>query len=564
MDFHQGRNLDELSLGNREDDRDKVKRNVDMSPTLLNLRDGLECVDKCFDQFVGEWSEKIHGGFEGVCNQLAHVEPNTELWKLYCCDSTNCGVYTGEKGQSPSVDLIINKCQNVGNYLIYDPGPPQSNGFSYSGEAGLQTGPSSNSPSAMKTTISSSSSPAAATSLSSELNSTTSGLGAVPSVPTGLTEGSKAAIGICSSLAIIAIIFLAGFLISRRRSTQTSFTESAPSAPRLNRSSSEPPSGSRTPLILPSASPKGPPLTPPARLSDRRFLPSLLKHSGDTPTSSLAAGVDERAFGPVSPSSPLEKKPALRHERQLTSSNINKSLVAPSLPAAVHFAPHFLRDSGSSYSSGPAGTSTTTVGSNKASSVHSGIPAIQGTNTPPSLSLPSSPTRPPRPHRGHLEIPDLVTPAGPPPSRALPAPPPYHPTSPTFTVSPVTPTSSSTPPSTRLLALGDNSRAFSSSQLGGADDKGEPESSIVSISLPASTKDLCELTESYARETSESWGSWGGAGGGGAGVSIVGGSKRGHGSNRRSRDNTNGDKKGMRGSIVSLQELDLEKLGGKY
>lgn len=48
------------------------------------------------------------------------------------------------------------------------------------------------------------------------------------------------------------------------------------------------------------------------------------------------------------------------------------------------------------------------------------------------------------------------------------------------------------------------------------------------------------------------------------GVSITGGRKRGHGSNGRSRDDTSVDKKGGRGSIVSLQELDLERLGGKY
>lgn len=108
MDFHQGPNRDELNLGNSEDDRGKINRNVDISPTPFALRDGPECVDKCFDQFVGEWYGKIHGDFESVCNQLAHVEPNTELWKLYCCDSTNCGVYTGEKGQSRSLSLTGN------------------------------------------------------------------------------------------------------------------------------------------------------------------------------------------------------------------------------------------------------------------------------------------------------------------------------------------------------------------------------------------------------------------------------------------------------------------------
>ncbi|KAI2471524.1 hypothetical protein F4781DRAFT_429210 [Annulohypoxylon bovei var. microspora] len=575
MDFHQRIHLDELGLRVKKDYRDKDNENDALRPVQVGYRDGQQpCVNKCFNQFVDEWYGKTHGDFESVCNQLAHLEPNTELLRLYCCDSTNCGVATEMKGQSPSVDLIINKCQNVGNYLIYDPGPPQSNGFNCSsltsGEFPLdalrlldpltrpaepesgETGPPSllpsNSPSAMKTAISSSSSPAAATSLSSELNSTRSGFGAVPSTPTGLTEGSKAAIGICSSLAIIAIIFLAGFLISRRRSRPKRLAGSAPSAPRLNRSSSEPPSASHTPLITPPPSAKGPPLTPPARLSDRRFLPPLLKQGG-TPNSSLTGGLDERAYLPVALGSPAERRTALRHERQATPSSIAKS---PSLPAAVHFAPRFLRDSGSSYSSGHGGASTT---SNKVSSVHSGTATVHGTHTPP-ISLPLSPTRPPRPHNAHLEIPDLVTPAGPPPSRALPAPPPYHPVSPTFTVSPLTPSSSPALP-LRPLALGDHARAYSSSQLGAADHKGYPEPGAA---LSASTKDLCDLTEAYARETSDSWGSWGG--GGGPGITAGGGRKRGSGG--RSRDTTNGEKKGERGSMVSLQELDLERLGGKY
>ncbi|KAI1453520.1 hypothetical protein F4805DRAFT_443205 [Annulohypoxylon moriforme] len=420
----------------------------------------------------------------------------------------------------------------------------------------------------------SSSPAAAATSLSSELNSTASGFGAVPSTPTGLTEGSKAAIGICSSLAIIAIIFLVGFLISRRRSRPKSLAANDPqSEPRLNRrSSSEPPSGSHTPLISPPPSAKGHPLTPPARLSDRRFLPPLMKQGqglgqGGTPNSSLAGGIDERAYLPVSLGPSAEKKPALRHERQATPHSIARSAGSPSLPTSVHFAPQFLRDSGSSYSSGHGGASTT---SNKVNSVHSATAttAVNGTHTPPSTS-PLSPTRPARPHNGttHLEIPDLVTPAGPPPSRALPAPPPpYHPVSPTFTVSPLTPASSPALP-LRPLALGDNARSYSSSQLGSVGHKGYL-TETGGGGLSSSAKDLCDLTESYARETSESWGSWNGGGGPGVGIAAggsTGGRKRGSGGRARENGNGNGsEKKGERGSMVSLQELDLERLGGKY
>lgn len=470
---------------------------------------------------------------------------------------------------------------SVGDYLIYDPGSPPSNVScntvangevpsichplaspnhlitSGPNEPGVVTSISNNGPSAMVTATYSSSSSAMETSSSSELNSTLSGAGLAPSASTGLTEGSKAAIGICASLAIIAIIFLVGFLISRRRSRPQSYFDGAPNAPRHGRSFSEPASGSRTPLITPppSASSKGPPLTPPARLSDRRFLPSLLKQDG-TPNSSMASGLDERPLPQATLGSPAEKKGVLRHQRRATTNSINKSPFSPSPPAAVHFAPHFLRDSGSSYSSGPGGASTTTIGSNKAGSIYS-----VGRGTPP-LPLPLSPTRPPRPHDGHLEIPHLVTPAGPPPNRALPAPPPYHPASPTFSVSPVSPSSSPALPPVRPPPWSDNAPTVSGQQLG-ADSKVRLDPSAIGIALPASTMDLRDLTESYARETSESWGSWSGAGGGGPGVSIAAGRKRGYGHNGRPREN-GGDKKGGSGSTVSLQELDLEKLGGKY
>ncbi|KAI1780797.1 hypothetical protein F4818DRAFT_396910 [Hypoxylon cercidicola] len=369
--------------------------------------------------------------------------------------------------------------------------------------------------------------------------------GVAPSTSTGLTEGSKAAIGICASLAIIAIIFLVGFLISRRRPRPQSYFDSASNAPHHGRSFSEPPNGSRTPLITPppSASSKGPPRTPPPRLGDRKFLPSLLRQ-GDTANSSLTSGLDERiyphaAFG-LSP-----EKSITRHERRATTSSIHNSPFSPSHPAAVHFPPHFLRDSDSSYSSGRGGASTTTIGSNKAGSVRSG--AAAGTSP---LLQPLSPTRPPRSHDERLDIPHLTTPAGPPPNRALPAPPPYHPVSPTFTVSPISPSVSPGLPAVRPLALGEN--------------KGHVEASNITP-LPSSTKDLSNLTESYARETSESWGSWSGTGGGAPGVGVGGGKKRSYGNNGRSRDNVGGgDRKGLSSSTVSLQELDLEKLGGKY
>ncbi|OTA53676.1 hypothetical protein K449DRAFT_454902 [Hypoxylon sp. EC38] len=476
MDRHRSNDPDKCNNSNRENRRREQKED-DSVPAKIGLSNPTACIDACFHQFVDEWSGKTHGSFEDVCNQLSlRSGPNTELWKLYCCDSTNCA----------SVDSIINRCQNTGNYFIYDPGPPSSNVFNCASAA-----------SAMTTTMSSSSSPAAMTSLSSKLNSTASDIGSMPSTPMGLTEGSKAAIGICSSLAIIAIIFLLGFLISRRRSHPKGFMENASNAPRHVRSFSEPPSSSQTPLITPppSASSKGFPLTPPARLSDRRFLPSLKQ--GDTPSSTF---VNDGAFLTVTLDSATEKKLGiLRHEPQTTPNNISKSPVSPSSLAAVHLATRFLRDSGSSYGSGPGRASMLTTASVKASSEHYRLAAVLGTDTP-SLQLPLSPTRPRRPRDGSLDIPHLVTPAGPPPTHALPAPPPYYPASPTFSVSPITPSSSPVPPSMRPLAFRDCTHDFRASRSGVVDHKGH---------MQSSARDFHDTTEPYDCETSESWGSWG-------------------------------------------------------
>ncbi|OTB04060.1 hypothetical protein M426DRAFT_262532 [Hypoxylon sp. CI-4A] len=548
MDLYREGDIDMLIVDREEEDhRNEADEAGDAAPSFIGLQDPPACIDACFKQFVEKWYKKTQGSFGDVCGELSRVQPNMDLWQLYCCDSTDCGVWAKEKGQSPSVDLIINECQNAGNYLIVDPGPPPDDSScvaasaSAPGETGFLTIVGATS--MATSTISSTSSPATHTSSSSELNSTTSGIGVAMDTSTGLTEGSKAAIGMCSSLATIAIIFLVGFLLCRRRTRPKTYMETAPNAPRLGRSSSEPPSGSRTPLITPppSASSKGPPLTPPARLSDRRFLPSLLKQGG-TPSSSVASGIGERGLLPSPLGTPTEKKSALRYEQQ---ANTSTSPTSPSTPAAVHFAPNFLRDSGSSYSSGPGGASTiTTTASNKIGSV---------TDTP-LLLLPLSPTRPARPHDSPLEIPNLVAPAGPPPSRALPAPPPYHPTSPTFTVSPVSPSTSPF----ALPLTSEKSHIPNGANAGEIDEKANPGSVPPGIALSASNQELRELTESYARETSESWGSWGAAGGG-PGVSIVGGKKGGRGSGGRSKD-----RKGGSASTVSLQELDLEKLGGKY
>ncbi|KAH6851082.1 hypothetical protein B0I37DRAFT_404768 [Chaetomium sp. MPI-CAGE-AT-0009] len=101
--------------------------------------DPSECLRNCKAQFLGTvvkgWQEN-DGWVEG-CGSLNRNVPVKEFWSLYWCDLTFCGVginRAGGLGQDPTVDLIINTCQNIGFYSIIDPGPPPPN-FTCSTEA---------------------------------------------------------------------------------------------------------------------------------------------------------------------------------------------------------------------------------------------------------------------------------------------------------------------------------------------------------------------------------------------------------------------------------------------
>ncbi|KAH9988128.1 hypothetical protein F4779DRAFT_638496 [Xylariaceae sp. FL0662B] len=541
-------------VADKSDRRYSIEEDTRPSPADIQLTNATACIESCYDDFLNRWS--INQELRDVCEDLSQVDLEKKLWSLYCCDSIYCGVSIWTKGNDPNVDLIINKCKEIG-YSLFDPGPHPDDyscpsalvDFRLAGSQPLVS--SSSSPATVPATTASPS-PTADPSMGLEDNSTTSNTTMSPSVSGGLSEGSKAAIGICSSLAIIAIIFLVVFLLTRRqRHGSQDFFNGTRGTPRQNGSYSGPQSGSRTPLISPppSIASKGPPLTPPARLSDRRLLPPILK-SG-TPHSSSAFALGDPLFPPTPLSTPTDAKNehahAPGHDRQAAATSIAKSPVSP--PAAVHFASHFMRDSDSSYCSGPGGAPSTPT---KPGSVRSGTASMTATSPQPQPQ-PVSPSRPPRPHDGPLEIPDLVTPAGPPPNRALPAPPPYA-------ASPASPLFPAARPAER----------------GHGREQERLDENAIGVALPApptaSTRDFADLTQEYARESGnrnqhqhqsqnpESWGSWSGGGSGaGAGGSgaLFGGRKRGH-------ERARGDKDEKKGSGGSLQELDLEKLGGKY
>lgn len=240
-----------------------------------------------------------------------------------------------------------------------------------------------------------------------------------------------------------------------------------------------PPSGSPTPLISTtnSAASGGAPLTPPLRLRDRRFLPSILRPGNRSPSPPLTPLTPayggyrphhhlHPSSGGVFPSSPIcsptTNKLVPRHEKTprvngasfgIGASESAAGILPPSafaLPAL----PVTATSRGSLISYGGASSTTghsslrhevapqLSAGNGSGSSTGPGV----GTGTGTAAGVytgapPRSPNRPPRPHDAPLEIPDLVSPAsplsplsavsasssplGPPPNRALPPPPPF-------------------------------------------------------------------------------------------------------------------------------------------
>ncbi|KAI0865513.1 hypothetical protein F4860DRAFT_312897 [Xylaria cubensis] len=494
------------------------------------------CVTACFNELIPN--------VEDACRQLQQPEhQKTRLWNLYCCDAISCGVYIGGAGQSPNVDLIINECQNIGFFSIKDPGPPATNycALSTSSTAAphitineppilptLRTwstdsiGPDTIPPTGTLDTFM----PSASSSTLTISSSSTSSAISTNAASSRLTEGAKAAISIFSVIAVLAITAVLLLLVHRRKKIPRSSSPSPPLITFVNRPYPIPNSDSGTPLITPppsaSSSNAPPPLTPPAKLSERKYLESALNIG--TPRPPASPSVANRTFPLLPAGVPTQSGPVPQHERNDTLSVKSPAIRGTSVPL------QHPQSSVYSLSSRPD-SSTVTVGSNKQSSVHSGSATVTGPSTPP-----LSATRFPRTHEGPLEA--SVTPAGPPPSRALPAPPPNHPNSPTFSVSSVSPRSPTFP--ARCLARGDS--PVVPTQQG---NTSRPPNSI-------SAKELRDLTESYARETRESWGSWSGVGGGGPGITSAG------------RKRGSSEKKGETKAGVPLQDLDLEKLSGRY
>ncbi|RYP45426.1 hypothetical protein DL768_008215 [Monosporascus sp. mg162] len=650
-----------VSLEHAHHQGNKNKRDGRPRPEEFGLRDPAACIRACRDQFIRARSGETGDNYREICRILSRSGPNEDLWELYTCDSTFCGVANCAVDQDPNVDLIINVCRGYNYYSIFDPGPPPSprpemcaNEVKVNPDSvdpgqrgrpsktaevsveGIKTLTLQNDPSS--TAFSSTSSSATPTPPTSDGNSTSTAPGIVKAEatqsPTGLAAGSKAAIGTCASIALIVVILLALFVMRRRHKDPKGYLRVAPrSSHRHSRSFSQPPSGAHTPLITPppsaaAASGAAPSTPPPARLSDRKFLslipmpgggcdrmapssPSSVYPSSEYLDSPLASPTHaspapsyyNRLFPRHSNSHHQNHRPH-RHRRHTPLGTADLGLpLQPPRPVTTSL---LARDSASSlggYLAATGGRSALTppgcAGSHKANSVDSGTATVTGTGTPP-----LSPTR-----AGHEMSPDVAVaaPAGPPPDRALPPTPPlrhhhhhhqqqyYHPLpSPTSTLSvPVSPRSPTFPHShphsppqqhpQRPVMLGNGGACPVAI---GSSEKLHHYHETIGVALPGSpttltaaagsredlsARDLCELTESYARETRESWGSWSGTGGGGPGVGGGGGPrKRGSGNNSPMR--CSGDRKASGGGgagehggkAVALRDLDLEKLGGSY
>lgn len=480
----------------------------------MAARETKQCLQACKQVFLesisADWTES--SGWDKGCQALTGHSPDSRLWDLYRCDSKFCGVAIIQIGglqQDPNVDLIINTCQNIGFSSVLDPGPPPTEYTCDEGPCSrtrMWSGPDnptataggsyqasvvkSSYPTITQSWFTSTVSATAVTRSSSDHSSATPaalGAGKVgqssqsTASSSSLSGSSKAAIAVCSVLGLVILSLLALLCLRRRRKSKAAFPERGLRS-RLRLGRNGPRSGSPRPLLIsPAHSTAGSipsPLTPPLRLRDRRFLPSILRSRDNrspspplTPLTPAYSSTHNSALFPTSPLySPTVNKLVPRQEAGGRASfprayNGGLPPIPPQIAFGVPSGPaHGYHASRGSMGSSSFGANSLTGG--HPSSLRNEVQAVNYNSIsgapPPPLPPPiSSPTRPPRPHDFPLEIPDLVSPnlssqamtlasslppLGPPPSRALPSPPPPPPPSPLSSVaSPVSGRSSPGP-----------------------------------------------------------------------------------------------------------------------
>ncbi|KAL1839818.1 hypothetical protein VTJ49DRAFT_1097 [Mycothermus thermophilus] len=404
------------------------------------------CIEDCRAQFLRTaypgWTE-TEGWREG-CGSLDRGTALSEFWQLYWCDSVFCGVANsqGGLGQDPNVNFVINTCQNNGFFNIFDPGPPPAE-FACTTE----TKPTSCSPTGTPSTTTPPQATESGKSQTTTESSTLAGPGVIPQPTTNpktspstsgneLTGQGKAAIAICSVLALLLLLSLVVVFIRRRK--QRKALAGAGLRPRRSPDGgiiidhSIGPTSSPTPLITPVKTAGGGVRTiiaPPLRLRDHKFtLPSIFRRGGDrspSPPLTPLTTADEQPSDsggavhfPTSPLySPTTSKLTPRYERVGGVAAIPRTYTSTSAAArererqySQHYAP-----SGVGRAVATAG-GPYNRGSGSASSVYSATGGEPSTGhssmrNETSIAAPSpslSPMRPPRPHEEVLDIPGLL------------------------------------------------------------------------------------------------------------------------------------------------------------
>ncbi|KAH6656709.1 hypothetical protein BKA67DRAFT_655023 [Truncatella angustata] len=551
-------------------------------PKLIGLSNAPKCMAACRTEFTKGLDIDVTRdpalALEILCHKIVDDHLGAFLWDLYCCDTKYCGlgVVGTAARQDPNVDGIIDQCKNIGISGIVDPGPPQrdrcgptsedpfkvmsisSGTADHGGFTGMQIEISTTSITSL--TPIQGDSPAITTETGTDaLNTST------PMAPTassvslhGLKTGDAVAIGVCATIAALAL-FLALLCVCRRRRRSKVYIKTPPRS-RAFVAHDQPPTGSRAKLVTSPHDflPKSlQPLTPPMRLRDRRYLSPVTSHH---PIRSFFApsysSQSESIFPEHSIPPRTTGKPLPRYTRHAVLTSIQSDTVMDTLADVP-------RSSMSSVISRPTNVSIlNTAKSSSIATTTTTTTTTEITNPARHGSPPLSPIRPQRPHNSPLNIPGLLMPVTPPPEHALPPapstfhlqsslfsppiPPPKSPLSPAFSVSPLSlvPALKTAP----LLA------SFpSAGEIGVAIGAIGP-TSATGVALQPSSHVLCGLTGTHDQQTcvaSEGWHSW---------SNTDGGEPK---AKRESPRLTGGKASGSE-DVSTTKKLNLENLGGSY
>ncbi|KAF7536463.1 hypothetical protein G7Z17_g13041 [Cylindrodendrum hubeiense] len=464
-----------------------------------DVDDPPHCVSECRERFLRAMlpKDETFGRLCEVFEDRDHMDKEQPFRFLYCCDSQLCGVDNlaeiGKDHPGPPDSTYTcshdsayegdSRCQKESPYTVSDDvlssesvaNSPTASPAEYATPGGNAVTETLASTSASVTSPMPEQTYSRITDPSLGASMDPSDVEGKVENERGLTTGVKVTIGLTTIIAIAIIATLAICLL-RRRSRKGDIRG------KIKHPSSPAPAGSPTPLVSPALShaeadgvqlttshtdANGVQLTPPARLRERRLLPTLMNQrfsqSGKSP--------NLPGF-PMSPLySPTTGRLTPRHER---TPKIRNGVNAVAVPRIVMTAPDGGWMNQEKYPSA--------LGRESPTSASNAGPQVGYNN--------GSPTRHPRSHERIVNIPELISP-GPPPNRALPSTPPNGSRS---------PTSIASRPDDADVAYG------------------------VSLQHPAQlhalsqdSQELCDMTEDYARESHNSWGSWGG---GGPGVSV--------------------------------------------